>query len=212
MGRLFTSDHFCVIVIYMNSGHRRQYRMSARADSAEETRQRILTSAVDLFWEDPGTSFTLTRVADRAGVAPVTVIRLFGGVDGVFAAAAQQESERIRVQRDSATADDPRRALTTLVDHYEEFGDGVIRMLAEEHHRAGLAQLVDGGRRYHHEWCARVFVRVLSGVGHGRRLAQLVSICDVYTWKLMRRDLGLSRDETELAMWELVDSIARESQ
>lgn len=39
--------------------------------------------------------------------------------------------------------------------------------------------------------------------GH-RRLAQLVAIDDVYTWKLLRRDAGLDRKSTELAMVELL--------
>ena len=40
-----------------------------------------------------------------------------------------------------------------------------------------------------------------------RRLAQLVSICDVYTWKLLRKDAGLSRRQTELALIELLQPL-----
>jgi hypothetical protein len=32
----------------------------------------------------------------------------------------------------------------------------------------------------------------------------LVAITDVYTWKLLRRDLGLSRAETERTLSELI--------
>ena len=42
------------------------------------------------------------------------------------------------------------------------------------------------------------------GVERRRRLAQLVAICDVYTWKLLRRDAGLGRRQTELALVELL--------
>jgi hypothetical protein len=38
-------------------------------------------------------------------------------------------------------------------------------------------------------------------------LAQLVAICDVYTWKLLRRDAGLSRKQTELALVELLEPL-----
>ena len=31
-----------------------------------------------------------------------------------------------------------------------------------------------------------------------QRLAQLVAVTDLYMWKVLRRDLGLSRDETEM--------------
>ena len=40
-----------------------------------------------------------------------------------------------------------------------------------------------------------------------RRLAQLVAVCDVYTWKLLRRDAGLSRRQTELALVELLEPL-----
>ena len=32
-----------------------------------------------------------------------------------------------------------------------------------------------------------------------------VAVCDVYTWKLLRRDAGLSRRQTELALFELLE-------
>jgi hypothetical protein len=35
-------------------------------------------------------------------------------------------------------------------------------------------------------------------------LAQLVTVCDVYTWKLLRRQAGLSREQTALAIRELL--------
>jgi hypothetical protein len=44
----------------------------------------------------------------------------------------------------------------------------------------------------------------LSGVKRQRRLAQFVAVCDVYTWKLLRRDAGLSRRQTQLALVELL--------
>ncbi len=55
--------------------------------------------------------------------------------------------------------------------------------------------------------CERVFDGALSGLrgkARARRLAQLVAVTDVYTWKLLRRDKGLDRDQTVAAMRELV--------
>jgi hypothetical protein len=57
-------------------------------------------------------------------------------------------------------------------------------------------EIADRGRFPHRKWCARVFATVLAdrrGVERERRLAQLVTVCDVYPWKLLRRDSGLSR-------------------
>jgi AcrR family transcriptional regulator len=189
---------------------RRPYRMVARAESAAATRERILDAAVAVFWEMPGEQVSLDEVARQAGVAVQTVIRRFGGRDGLFAAAAEREAERVRRQRDQAPVGDAAGAVRVLVDHYESLGDRVLRLLAEEERVPGLGEIADRGRVLHREWCARVFAPALEGrVGaeRRRRLAQLVAICDVYTWKLLRRDAGLSRRQTELALVELLEPL-----
>ena len=105
-------------------------------------------------------------------------------------------------------------AVAVIVDHYERTGDRVIRMLAEEERVPGLRDIVDYGRAMHRDWCARTFAPALDGLTRqerGRRLAQLVAVCDVYTWKLLRRDAGLSRRQTELAMVELLNPMLEDS-
>jgi hypothetical protein len=47
----------------------------------------------------------------------------------------------------------------------------------------------------------------LSGPKRRRRLTGLVAITDVYTWKLLRLDLGLSRAETERTLTELIGAL-----
>ena len=186
---------------------RRPYRMVARAESAAATGERILDAAVEVFWELPGEQISLDEVARRAGVTVQTVIRRFGGRDALMASAAEREAERVGRQRDEAPVGDPVRAVRVLVDHYEAMGDRVLRLLAEEERVPRLREIADRGRLVHREWCARVFAPALAGragVERRRRLAQLVAICDVYTWKLLRRDAGLSRRQTELALVELL--------
>jgi AcrR family transcriptional regulator len=181
--------------------------MVARAESAAATGERILDAAVELFWDRPGEGLSLDEVARRAGVTVQTVIRRFGGRDGLFAAAAEREMERVREQRDQAPVGDAHGAVRVLVDHYEGLGDRAMRLLAEEERGAELREVADKGRAYHRDWCARVFAPALEGLGgveRRRRLAQLVAVCDVYMWKLLRRDAGLSRRQTEIALVELL--------
>jgi AcrR family transcriptional regulator len=188
----------------------RPYRMGARAESTAATGERILDAAVELFWELPREQITLDEVARRAGVTVQTVIRRFGGADGLFAAAAEREAERVRRQRAQAPVGDAAGAVRVLVDHYESMGDRVLKLLAEEERVPGLRELADRGRVLHREWCARVFAPALegrAGVERSRRLAQIVAICDVYTWKLLRREAGLSRRQTELALVELLEPL-----
>lgn len=181
--------------------------MGARADAAAETAERILDAAVAAFWDRPSDQLLLDDVADRAGVSVRTVIRRFGTKEQLFAAAAAHELRRTRDSRETAAAGDTAAAIAVLVEHYEVMGDRVLKLLAEESRLPAMRAIADSGRAVHREWCARVFAPALAGlrgVDRARRLAQLVAVCDVYTWKLLRRDSRLSRRQTELALVELV--------
>ena len=192
----------------------RRYRMVARAEAAAATGERILDATIKLFWELPTVEISLDEVARRAGVTVQTVIRRFGGRDGLFAAAAEREDERVRSQRNEAPVGDVAGAIQILIEHYETLGDGVLKLLAEEDRVPRLREIADQGRVFHREWCERVFAPALSGLDgrdRRRRLAQLVALCDVYTWKLLRRQAGLSRSQTRLALIELVTPLLEEN-
>lgn len=187
--------------------------MVARAASAEATGERILDAAVEVFWEQPTDQVSLDEVAGRAGVSVQTVIRRFGGRDGLFRAAAEHDAKSVRDQRGGVRPGDVAGAVEALLVHYDDYGDRVLRLLADEHKMPVLGDIADEGRRFHREWCSRVFAPFLTGldgVARDRRLAQLVAICDVYTWKLLRRDAGLSRRQTGLAMVELLQPLTGE--
>jgi AcrR family transcriptional regulator len=191
----------------------RSYRMTTRALSSAATGERILDAAIEIFWELPTDQISLDEVAGRAGVSVQTVIRRFGGKDALVVAAAERESTAIRRQRDQAPAGDVTVAVQVLVKHYEAFGDRVLKMLAEQERVPALRHIVDSGRALHRDWCTRVFAAALTGRAptvQRRRLAQLVALCDVYMWKLLRRDAGLSRRQTELAIVELLTPILKE--
>lgn len=197
----------------MNTEPTRPYRMAARAQSTAATGERVLDAAIELFWERPTDQIALDQVASRAGVTVQTVIRRFGGKDALIAAAAERESARVAQQRDRAPVGDVVGAVLVLVEHYELTGDRVLKLLAEEERIPGLRIIADRGRALHRDWCARVFAPALEGrvgVEQRRRMAQLVAVCDVYTWKLLRRDAHLSRRQTTLAMVELLTPLMEE--
>jgi hypothetical protein len=92
------------------------------------------------------------------------------------------------------------------LDHYEEFGDLVIRNLAEE----ADPQLIETGRKGHRQWVQRQFAPHLAQLDakRSRPLTDaLVCACDVYTWKLLRRDIGRSRPEAEATILSMVEAI-----
>jgi AcrR family transcriptional regulator len=191
----------------------RVYRMVARAEAAEATGERILDATIDLFWRRPTDQIPLSEVARRADVSTQTVIRRFGTKDGLLAAAAEREARRVRRQRDAAPVGDIEAAVRVLVDHYEELGDRVLKLLAEEDRVPGLRVIADRGRTLHREWCARVFGPALArrrGGARDRLLAQVVAVCDVYMWKLLRHDAALGRRDTEQCIVELLRPLVEE--
>jgi AcrR family transcriptional regulator len=142
-----------------------------------------------------------------------TVIRRFGGKAGLVSAAVERESAAVRRQRDQAPIGDVPGAVRVLVEHYEAYGDRVLRMLAEQERVPALGPIADGGRALHQDWCKRVFAGALARLAplvRRRRFAQLVAVCDVYMWKVLRRDASLSRRQTELAIVELLTPILKE--
>jgi AcrR family transcriptional regulator len=191
----------------MKRAPRRPYQMRTRAAAAAATGERILDAAAAVFWELPTDQISLEAVAQRADVTVQTVIRRFGGRDGLMVAASAREAERVRAQRDEAPVGDVAGAVHVLVAHYEALGERVLRLLAEASREPALQRVADQGRALHVTWCRRVFAPALarrSGAARTRVLAQCVAVCDVSMWKVLRIDRGLSRRQTELALVELL--------
>lgn len=188
----------------------RPYVMTRRASAAEDTRVRILDAMGELFLERPLAQITLGQVAERAGVTVQTVIRRFGDKDGLNAAAAAHGLSAVANTRDAAPVGDLRGALENLTEHYETSSRLALKMLAEEHDSPVMEEITGRGRAYHRAWCERVFAPSLDGLAgaeRARRLAQFVAVCDVYTWKLLRLDAGLSRPQYILALTELLEPL-----
>ena len=101
-------------------------------------------------------------------------------------------------------------AIENLIEHYEEIGDLAMLLLRQEERVPPFAEVTTSGKQFHAEWVARVFAPWLDEHPDAARrllLAQLIAICDVYTWHLLRRQSGLSRAETQRALIELVKGV-----
>jgi AcrR family transcriptional regulator len=186
---------------------RRRYRMEARAEAAAETRRRILEAVVELHMERYFDQVSLEGIAERAGVTVQTVLRRFGNKEQLIDAASEEVRGQVSNQRDEAPVGDIAGAVGNLMDHYEEWGDGVLRLLAQEDRVPALRRATDAGRALHREWVERTFAPFLAkrdGEARERLLAEFVAVCDVYVWKILRRDLGLSREQAELALREMI--------
>lgn len=190
---------------------KRPYRMTARAEAAHATAERIMDATLEVFWERPTDQVSVAEVARRSGVTKQTVLRRFGSREQLLAAAGEREAARIDAERDPGVADDLAEAVRGLVDHYERVGDAVVRLLAAEVSNPALVEISDRGRAYHAAWCERAFAPALAplrGAERARRLAQCIAVTDVLVWKLLRRDRALSRRQTETAIRELAEQLA----
>jgi len=193
---------------------KRPYRMRARAEAAAATGERILAAASELFHQRPYDEVTLEDVARLAGVSSQTIIRRYGSKEGLFTAGAfEWGAQRVRDQRNEAPIGDIPGAVENLVEHYEELGDTVLGWLRDEDRVAAVRQVTDNGRRLHREWVERTFAPMLAGrrgKARERRLAELIAVTDVLFWKLLRRDLGMSRRDTVAAISEVLKALEGE--
>ena len=191
---------------------KRPYRMKARAKSAEATRRKILDAVEVTFAELFYDEITLSEIARRAGVSVQTILRHFESKEGLFLASYLHTGEKMGADRNPLPVGDPNKIIDDLVDHYERFGDRILWLLAQEERETILKHLADAGRLYHLQWCRQAFAPALEGLRgktYERRLAQFVTATDIYVWKLLRRDRGLSKPQTKLAMLELVEPLMK---
>ena len=181
--------------------------MTARAVTTARTATAILEATWELFEDKPFAEITLADIAARSGVTTQTVLRRFGDKDAVLAAAFAKLGTDVNERRGRAHPNAIDDIVANLVDNYELSGRLTLKMLAEEATTPAVRDVLDAGRRYHREWCMTVFSDTLAGLPRThreRRLAQLVAICDLHTWEVLRIGSGLSRRATKLALSEML--------
>lgn len=181
--------------------------MRARAEAAKATREKILEAAEAVSDEHPIDEITLALVAKRAETTVQTVLRHFGNRDGLLMATLVHVGAKMGRDRDAASGRDELEAIEILVDHYEKFGNRILRLLSAEDRNPAFLTITDLGRTYHREWCERIFAAALIGLRGAtreRRVAQFVAATDIYVWKVLRRDRELSPRQTKLAIRELL--------
>jgi AcrR family transcriptional regulator len=186
--------------------------MGKRAASTQQTRQRIIDVALKLWRERWYDEISLREIASRAGVSLRTVVNHFGAKEAIFAAALESPVEEELMTRLEARPNDVAGAIRLLAQDYENVGDATIRTLALEGRVPALDVTIERGRELQRAWVEDTFSAALSGLRGGARERQvdlLVCATGVYTWKVLRRDRGLSQAQTEVAIRQLVEALHR---
>ena len=192
------------------SSSARPYRMTTRAKSAQANRDRVLDVALQRFTDKPYDDVSLDEIAAEAGVTKRTILRNFGSKGSLLLAANEHGGSEEMRRRNEAPVGDVQSAVALIVGSYERFGPNRLRMLAQEERIPVVARDVAEGRRFHVSWVERTFapsIGRLTGAARRRRIVALVALTDVYMWKLLRLDHGLSRGDTERVLVELIERV-----
>jgi AcrR family transcriptional regulator len=197
-----------------NRPQKRPYRMTARADAAAATRERLLAAAWEHFGSRPYEEVRLQDIARDAGVTVQTVYLRFGSKDELLSAAYRWWGAQEIAARDAAQGGDVAEAVTILFAHYEAHGLAILRMLSQEDRLPAVRHLMDAGRDYHRQWAESTFgpcLRGLRGRRRERRLIGIIAATDVLVWKLLRVDMGVERAEAEQIVADMVRASSAEA-
>jgi AcrR family transcriptional regulator len=179
--------------------------MVARAESADATRRRILDAAIGILFGSAA-PLTLDETARRAGVSTQTLLRVFGTRTALVKEAATEAWRRVVDQRSAAPIGDIPGSVKVLLMHYETYGDRLVRARARESDTPELSPGLYRAQADHRRWVARTYRPQLA-----RRpevLNPLLAVTDVFTWKVLRRDLDLDRREAEATLMAMIRAIA----
>ncbi len=182
--------------------------MTARADRAAATRERLLAAAWRHFATRPYEDVRLSEIAADAEVTAQTLHTQLGSKEQLFTAVATRWGLEEMARRDEAPVGRVREAIEILFDRYEANGETVLRMLSEEERIPAVRRITDAGRAYHRDWATRTFQPLLRGLrGHARerRLTAIVIATDLLVWKLLRHDMQLDRPTAEQIVTEMVN-------
>lgn len=189
------------------SSEKRPYRMKARAESQERTRQRIAEAAFELHEEQGIAATTVAEIARRAGVQRLTVYNHFPGLaDLLPACTAHFESLHPFPDLSEAFAkEDPtervRAALAAVYPYYRETQD-IQRHIHSD--RVAVPELETFVSGHVDAQFREVAAQLVAGFGargkRARRLRTLVALALAFwTWQRLDAE-GLDDEEAAEVM------------
>lgn len=190
---------------------KRPYRMKARAELQERTRQRIAESAMELHGTLGPSRTSLSAVAKLAGVRRSTLYRHFPDEAALFVACSSHwRSQHPLPDLDAwAAVSDPqerlRRALTEIYAYYGETESMLTNLLRDLDIVDAVAQQFAGFLNYMEAACLTLMAgrrergrggqRVRAAVGHGLAFT---------TWRSLVREQGCAAQDAVDMMCALV--------
>lgn len=178
--------------------------MGRRAESQEETRQRIVDATVSLHEEIGLRATTICAIAERAGVQRLTVYRHFPDDKAVFQACASEWGRR-NPPPDPAgweTIGEPGRRIQAALRAFYGYYAGTFRMWSVAYREGPSVPPVQPTLREYGELLDRTAASLAPGrrgsKAHARALATIRHALAFQTWESLRGQ-GLD-DEAMLAL------------
>jgi AcrR family transcriptional regulator len=190
----------------------RSYRQVARAEASDALRARIVRAFADAMVSQWFDEITLDGVAAAARTTRQTVIRLFGGKDGLLAAAIEIFRADVDARWRQPAGTSPAMIAEATVENCEILGDAVMRMLALAPRHPELARVVAENRLRHRRNFAETLAPALASLPQAeaeRVLCACLIATDTYTWALLRRDFGKGVAETKTIIARMLTAALR---
>jgi AcrR family transcriptional regulator len=178
--------------------------MDRRETAMAANRARVQDAVVHLAGRRRLADITLADVSELADVSVRTLLRYFGTRDELLRAVADDiEAEPIHVR--TPTPGDVEASLTALGDDYDGPGVTMLSLLEQERTDEIAALITTRGKAMHRRWVCEAFG--LDPEADEEQIDLLVVVTDLYTWKLLRHDRGLSREQAIARMARLVRAV-----
>lgn len=194
----------------------RAYRMGARAESAQRTREQVLDAAAECFGEQDYDAVSLKDIAARAGVGLQTVVRTAGSKEALFGLVAERFLTATMEGFDLTRLHTWQDGLAHLMTFYETFGDRTMRVITQEHRVPLVREYTQRSRALQAAWIQLHHGSAFEGLSENdrkRRMAMVLTLTGARTWYALRRDYGLSAEDAHRSIAEqlqaLLDDIGR---
>lgn len=109
---------------------------------------------------------------------------------------------------------DWRDALDYLMTFYETYGDRTMRVIVHEHRVPEVRVFTQRSRELQAAWIAANHADAFEGLSESerkRRMAMVLTLTGGRTWYALRRDYGLSAEDTKRCIAEQLEALLRPS-
>jgi AcrR family transcriptional regulator len=190
----------------METMKRRTYQLGRRAESADETRRRLVQATFELHGEQGIAATTMKQIADRAGVGVGTVYHHFPALEDTVAACALHVQQVMPMPTEAIFAgigpmkERVLRLAGALFDYFDQVPHEIV--LADQDKMPVLKEVAA------EEQAQRIALTraALAPFSVDRELIRIVAaLLDVGVYRSLQR-AGLSRDEAVPAIADVVQA------